>query len=189
MIKVHPHLKLEDYCDPRPVESLIFRTISEINCIRYWVGNMIGFGISYVSSLEEKYKDLCDHDTCYLVLCSETYAVPAKKLHLVGIHLNYNGLSMGIRIVYHRQQYTQISERDRQANDILATVNCRVTNPQIQLTENPMLIEITPGRTRFMMNGVLYKVSSVIDKNNVHVVSLSITKMLFLLLRTNIIQF
>jgi hypothetical protein len=115
----------------------------------------IGFDMPYVPSLEEKYKDLCEHDTCYLVLCSETYAVPPKKLHLVGIRLNYDGLSMGIRIVYHRQQYTQIRECDRLANNILATVNRRVTNPQIQRTENPMLIEITPGKTRFMMNGVL----------------------------------
>jgi hypothetical protein len=99
----------------------------------------------YVPSLEEKYKDLCDHDTCYLMLSSETNAVPPKKLHLVGIRLNYDGLSMGIRILYHRHQYTQISEQDRPANNILATVNRRVSNPQIQLTENPMLIEINPG--------------------------------------------
>jgi hypothetical protein len=33
-----------------------------------------------------------------------------------------------------------------------------------------MLIEINPGRTHFMMNGVLYKVTSVIDENNVHAV-------------------
>jgi hypothetical protein len=100
------------------------------------------------------------------VLCSETYDVPRKKLHLVGISLNYDCLSMGIRIIYHRQQYTPISECDRLANNILATVNRRVTNPQIQLTENPMLIEITPGQTRFMMNNVLYQVSSVIDEHN-----------------------
>jgi hypothetical protein len=79
----------------------------------------------------------------------------SKKLHLVGIRLNHDGLSMGIRIVYHGQQYTQISECDRLANNRLATVNRRVTNPQIQLTENPMLIEINPGQTRFMINGVL----------------------------------
>jgi hypothetical protein len=30
-----------------------------------------------------------------------------------------------------------------------------------------MLIEITPGQTHFMMNGVLYKVSSVTDEHNV----------------------
>jgi hypothetical protein len=72
MIKVHPHLKLEAYRGLRPVESLLFCTTSEINCLRSWVGNMIGFGMPYVPSLEEKYKDLCDHDTCYLVLCSKT---------------------------------------------------------------------------------------------------------------------
>jgi hypothetical protein len=124
---------------------------------------MIGFGMPYVPSLEEKYEDLCDHDTCYLVLCS---AAPPKKIRLVGIRLNYDGLSMGIRIVYHRQEYNQISKCDRLANNILATVNRRVTNPQIQLTENPMLVEITPGQTRFTMTGVLYKVSSVIDEHN-----------------------
>jgi hypothetical protein len=109
---------------------------------------------------------------CYLVLCSETYAVPPKEMRQVGISLNYDSLSMGIRILYHRQQYTHISEHDRLANDILATVNRRVTNPQIQLTENPMLIEITPGQTRFMMNGVIYKVSSVIDEHNVRNVAI-----------------
>jgi hypothetical protein len=93
-------------------------------------------------------------------------------MHLVGIRLNYYGLSMGIRIVYHRQQYTQISECERLANNILRTVNRRVTNPQIQLTESPILIEITPGKTRFMMNGVLYKVSSVIDEHNVRDVAI-----------------
>jgi hypothetical protein len=124
---------------------------------------MIGFGMHYVPSLEEKHKDLCDHDLCYLVLCRKTYAVPPKKLHLVGIRLNHDDLSMGIRIVYHRQQYNHIIESDRLANNILSTVNCRVTNPQIQLTENPMLIKITPGQTRFIMNGVLYKVPSVFD--------------------------
>jgi hypothetical protein len=71
-------------------------------------------------------------------------------MHLVSIRLNYDGLSMGISIVYHIQQYTQIIECDRLANTILATVNLSVTNPQIQLTENPMLIEITPGQTRFI---------------------------------------
>jgi hypothetical protein len=35
-----------------------------------------------------------------------------------------------------------------------------------------MLIEITPGKTRFMMNGVLYKVSSVIDEHNVRDVAI-----------------
>jgi hypothetical protein len=168
MIKVHPHLKIEAYHDPCPVESLLFRTTIEINCLRSSVGHMIVFGMPYFPSLEEKYKDLCGHDTCYLVLCSKTYDVPTEKLHLVGIRLNYDGLSTGIRIVYHIQQYTQISECDRLANTILATVNRRVTNPQIQLTENPMLIEITPGKTRFMTNGVLYKASSVIDEHNVH---------------------
>jgi hypothetical protein len=59
MIKVHPHLKLEAYCDPCPVESLLFHTTSEINCLWSSVGNMIGFGMPYVPSLEEKYKDLC----------------------------------------------------------------------------------------------------------------------------------
>jgi hypothetical protein len=103
---------------------------------------MIGFRMPYVPSLEKKYKDRCDHDTCYLVLCSETNAVPPKRLHLVGICLNYDGLSMGIRVVYHRQQYTQISDYDRQANIILETVNCRLTDPQIELTENVMLVEI-----------------------------------------------
>jgi hypothetical protein len=85
MNKVHPHLKFEAYRDPRPVESLLFRTTREINCLRSWVGNMIGFGMPCVSSLEEQYKDLCNHDTYYLVLCSETYAVPPKQLHLVSI--------------------------------------------------------------------------------------------------------
>jgi hypothetical protein len=33
-----------------------------------------------------------------------------------------------------------------------------------------MLIEITPGQTHFMMNGVLYNVSSVIDEHNVRAV-------------------
>jgi hypothetical protein len=103
MIKVHPHLKLEAYRDPRPVKSLLFRTTSETNYLRSSVVNMIGFDMHYVPSLEEKYKDLCDHDTCYLVLCSETYAVPPQKMHLVGIRLNYDGLSMGIRIIYHRK--------------------------------------------------------------------------------------
>jgi hypothetical protein len=64
MIKVHPHLNLEAYRDPRPVEYLLFRMTSKINCLRSWVGNMIGFDMPYVPSLEEKYKDLCDHDTC-----------------------------------------------------------------------------------------------------------------------------
>jgi hypothetical protein len=71
----------------------------------------------------------------------------------------------GVRIVYHRQQYTQISERNRHANTILATVNRRVTNPQIQLRENPLLIKITPGRTR-----VHYKLTSVIDEKKLHTV-------------------
>jgi hypothetical protein len=79
MIKVHPHLKLKDYRGPRPAESLLFRTTSKINCLQSSVGNMIGFGMPYLPSLEENYKDLCDHDTCYLVLCSETYTVPPKK--------------------------------------------------------------------------------------------------------------
>jgi hypothetical protein len=96
----------------------------------------------------------------------------SKKLHLVGIRLNHDGLSMGIRIVYHRQQYTHSSERDQLANNILATDDRRVTNPQIQLTESPMLIEITPGQTHFMMNGVLYNVSSVFDKHNVRAVAI-----------------
>jgi hypothetical protein len=79
---------------------------------------------------------------------------------------------MGIRIVFHGQQYTQISECDRLANNIVATVNRRVTNPQIQLTENPMLIKITPGQTRFVVNGVLYKVSYVIDEHTVRTVAI-----------------
>jgi hypothetical protein len=79
MIKVHPHLKLEAYRDPHPVESLLFRTTNEINCLRSLVGHMISFDMPYAPSFEEKYKDLCEHDTCYLVLCSETYAVPTKK--------------------------------------------------------------------------------------------------------------
>jgi hypothetical protein len=58
MIKVYPHLKLEAYRDPRPVESLLFRTTSEIKCILSWVVNMVGFDMPYVPSLEEKYKDL-----------------------------------------------------------------------------------------------------------------------------------
>jgi hypothetical protein len=52
MIKVHPHLKLEAYRDRRPVQSLLFRTTSEINCLRSLVGNMIGVGMHYVPSLE-----------------------------------------------------------------------------------------------------------------------------------------
>jgi hypothetical protein len=100
------------------------------------------------------------------------HAVLPKKLHFVGIRLHYDGLSMGIRVVYHRQQYTQISEFDRLSNNVLATVNRHVTNPQIQHTENPMLIEITPGQTRFMMNGVLYKVSYFIDEHNVRAVAI-----------------
>jgi hypothetical protein len=79
MIKVHPHLKLEAYRGPHTVEFLLFHTTSEIKCLRSWVGNMIGCGVHYVPSLEEKYKDLCVHDLCYLVLCSETYAVPPKN--------------------------------------------------------------------------------------------------------------
>jgi hypothetical protein len=96
----------------------------------------------------------------------------SQKLHLVGIRLNYDGLSMGIRVVYHRQQYTQIGECDRLANNVLATADRRVTNPQTRLTENPMLVEITPEQTRFMTNGVIYKVSSVIDEHNVRAVTI-----------------
>jgi hypothetical protein len=55
MIKVHPHFKLEANHDPRPVDSLLFRTTSEINCLRPSVGNTIGFGMHYVPFLEEKY--------------------------------------------------------------------------------------------------------------------------------------
>jgi hypothetical protein len=78
---------------------------------------------------------------------------------------------MGNRVVCHRQQYTHISDHNRQANTILATGNRRVTNPQIELTENPMFIEINPGRRCFTMKGVLYKVISAIDENNIQSVA------------------
>jgi hypothetical protein len=73
MIKVHLHLNLEAYRDPRPVESLLFRTTIEINCLRSSVGNMCGFGMPYVPSLEEKYR------TCATMIHA-TWCYAAKSM-------------------------------------------------------------------------------------------------------------
>jgi hypothetical protein len=43
-------------------------------------------------------------------------------------------------------------------NTILALANARVTNLQIEWTEDTAIIAITPGRERFTLNGILYKV-------------------------------
>jgi hypothetical protein len=107
MVNVHPYLKLEAYRDP----SLLFTTPREINCLCSCSGNMIGFGMCDAPLLEEKYKDLCENDTCCLVLCSEMYGRVPEKLHLVGIGLSFDGISIGIRVVYHRRHYILDSAR------------------------------------------------------------------------------
>jgi hypothetical protein len=130
-VKVHPHLKLEAYREPIPVESLLFRTPREINCLRSWAGHLIGFGMRGVPSLEEIYKDQCENDTCCLVLCSKMYDVVTKKLCLVGITLSFYGISISIRAMYHRRQSIKLNSNDLVVNNILAGSIVRVTNPQI----------------------------------------------------------
>jgi hypothetical protein len=56
MIKMHPRIKQEAYHGPRTVETLIFSTEDQINCLRSHLGNMIGFGMSDVPSLAGRFK-------------------------------------------------------------------------------------------------------------------------------------
>jgi hypothetical protein len=71
-----------------------------------------------------------------------------KKLHLVGIRLSFYGILIGIRVMYHMRQYIKLSSNGLVVNSILARPNARVTNPQIERTEDTAIITITPGSTR-----------------------------------------
>jgi hypothetical protein len=74
--------------------------------------------------------------------------------------------------VYHRQIYSSVTTVDYLANNI-TTVNERVTNSQIETTEDRQIVPIVPGMTRFNMSGVLYKVTSILGLDNIQAVVLN----------------
>jgi hypothetical protein len=113
--------------------------------------------------------------TIVFLLYSEEYTDELSRhehLQDVGIRLMWDGLTIGVRDVYHRHIFSSISSADRLANEF-TTLNEIVVKSQIQMMKDRLLLEITPGTTRFYMHGMLYHVTSRTDEDNIEAVALN----------------
>jgi hypothetical protein len=167
VVKMIRHLKQDAYHESQPVESLTFNTLEDIRCLRTALGDMIGLGMANVPAINQN-KYLGENYNCFLVLCSKSYleeSMHQKHLQDVGFRFMWDGLTIGVRVDNHRGIYSSVLTVDWIANNI-TTLNERVTNSQIEMTEGRQLVPIVPGMTRFNMSGVLYKVTSILDPDN-----------------------
>jgi hypothetical protein len=117
-VKITRRMRQAAYHEPRAMQTISFISPGNIKCLRKVLDDIIGSGMADVPAINQL-RYLGENDKYFLVICSEDYtnklSIP-KHLQTIRINFMWDGLTIGLLVVYHRHIYSSIPSADRLAN-------------------------------------------------------------------------